>query len=122
MRNGTPRTIIDMRNDSIELRLRCSQTDKTAFGNKPDDTLWAIEHDMLESMTGSLYSAMHSFLSAPKERRDLILLQRQPETDPTIRRKGEYATSTRSLTVRNRRATCFSSSVLRERARHPTDW
>ena len=83
-------TIIDMRNDSIELRLRCSQTDKTAFGNKPGDTLWAIEHDMLESMTGSLYSAMHSFLSAPKERRDLILLQRQPETDPTIRRKGEY--------------------------------
>ena len=83
-------TIIDMRNDSIELRLRCSQTDKTAFENKPDDTLWAIEHDMLESMTGSLYSAMHSFLSAPKERRDLILLQRQPETDPTIRRKGEY--------------------------------
>lgn len=83
-------SIVDMKNDSIELRLRCSQTDKSVFENKPEGTLWAIEHDMLESTAGSMYSAMHSFLSAPKERRDLILLQRRPETDSTIRRKGEY--------------------------------
>lgn len=83
-------TIVDIREGGIELRLRNSQTDKNIFENKPAETFWAIEHDMLESMTDSLYSAMHSFLSAPKPRRDLLLAQRSPETDPAIQRKGEY--------------------------------
>lgn len=83
-------TIVDIRENDIELKLRNSQTDKRTIGNKPEGTLWAIEHDMLESMTGSLYSAMHSFLSAPKSRRDLILSQREPICDTSIHRKGEY--------------------------------
>lgn len=83
-------SIVDMREDVIELRLRNSQTDKKTIEDKPEGTLWAIEHDMFESMTGSLYSAMHSFLSAPKYRRDLLLSQRQPESDIAIKRKGEY--------------------------------
>lgn len=83
-------SIVDMREDVIEVRLRNSQTDKKTIEDKPEGTLWAIEHDMFESMTGSLYSAMHSFLSAPKSRRDLLLSQRQPESDASIQRKGEY--------------------------------
>ncbi len=83
-------TIVDIREDEIELKLRNSQTDKGTVENKPEGTLWAIEHDMLESMTGSLYTAMHSFLSAPKSRRDLILSQREPICDTSIHRKGEY--------------------------------
>ena len=83
-------TIVDIREDEIELKLRNSQTDKGTVENKPEGTLWAIEHDMLESMTGSLYTAMHSFLSAPRSRRDLILSQREPICDTSIHRKGEY--------------------------------
>lgn len=83
-------SIVDIRENSIELKLRNSQTDRKTIENKPEGTLWAIEHDMLESTAGSIYSAMHSFLSAPKSRRDLILSQRQPEVDTTIHRKGEY--------------------------------
>lgn len=83
-------SIVEMHEDVIELRFRNSQTDKRTIEDKPEGTLWAIEHDMFESMSGSLYSAMHSFLSAPKNRRDLLLAQRQPECDTTVRRKGEY--------------------------------
>lgn len=83
-------SIVDLREDVIELRLRNSQTDKKTIEDKPEGTLWAIEHDMFESMTSSLYSAMHSFLSAPKSRRDLLLSQRQPESDSSIQRKGDY--------------------------------
>ena len=83
-------SIVDIRENSIELKLRNSQTDRKTIENKPEGTLWAIEHDMLESTAGAIYSAMHSFLSAPKSRRDLILSQRQPEVDTTIHRKGEY--------------------------------
>ena len=83
-------SIIDISEGRIRLRLRNSQTDRKVFENWPSDTLWAIEHDLFDSASGTLYSAMHSFLSAPKSRRDLLLSQRMPETDATLRRMGEY--------------------------------
>lgn len=83
-------SIVDIKEEYIELRLRNPQTDKKIFEDKSENTLWAIEHDMFESMTTSLYSAMHSFLSAPKHRKDLILSQRLPEVDSSLQLKGEY--------------------------------
>lgn len=95
--------IADMTERGITLRLRNSQTDEKVFAHLPADTLWAIEHDMYESMTATLYSAMHSFLSAPKERRDLILSQRRPETDESLTLKGDYA-DFNALSLRAKRA------------------
>ena len=82
-------SIVDIKEDNILIRLRNSQTDRKVF-DAPEGTQWAIEHDMYESSTGSLYSGMHSFLSTTKRRRDLILLQREPEVDTTVTIKGEY--------------------------------
>ncbi len=82
-------SIVDMNVEAIELRLRNSQTASKVF-SKPDGTLWAIEHDMLESMTGALFSAMHGFLSGTKSRRDLILAQREPSVDASLTINGEY--------------------------------
>lgn len=83
-------SIVDIHEDTVELRLRNPQTDKKIFDNVASNTLWAIEHDMFESSTGSLYSGMHSFLTAPRRRRDLILSQRTPETDATRKIMGDY--------------------------------
>ena len=82
-------SIVDMNVEVIELRLRNSQTASKVF-SKPNGTLWAIEHDMLESMTGALFSAMHGFLSGTKSRRDLILAQREPSVDASLTINGEY--------------------------------
>lgn len=81
--------------DRIELSLKAEQTDAYVFlffnagGNKAGRK-WAIEHDFFESSVNALYRGMHAFLSAPKERRDLILLQRKPRTDKSIVLKGDY--------------------------------
>lgn len=83
-------SIVDIKEDTVTLRLRNPQTDKRVFDDKGVETRWAVEHDMFESMTSSLYSAMHSFLSAPKHRRDLLLSQRKPEIDASKNIKGEY--------------------------------
>ncbi len=85
----TRASIVNIKADNIELRLRNSQTDSKVF-DKPEGTFWAIEHDMLESMTGSLYSALHGFLSGTKHRRDLILSQRKPDVDSSISINGDY--------------------------------
>jgi superfamily I DNA and/or RNA helicase len=57
---------------------------------KEQGKLWAIEHDFMDSSYSSLYKGMQSFLSAPQQRRDLLLLQREPEIDKTLELKGDY--------------------------------
>lgn len=82
-------TIESIGTDTIKLTLRAAQSDNRVFlahMNNP----WAIEHDFMESSYSSLYKGMQAFLMAPKERRDLLLLQREPETDKTISLKGSY--------------------------------
>lgn len=82
-------SIMDIHEDSVEIRLRNPQTDKKIF-LKPSNWYWAMEHDLFESSSGAAYSAMYSFLSATKRRRDLLLSQRLPEIDLTRKLKGDY--------------------------------
>lgn len=76
-------SIVDISYDTVSLKLRNSQTDRRLFRQGCNEC-WAIEHDLMDSATGGLYSAMHAFLSAPKRRRDLLLFQRQPEVDESF--------------------------------------
>ncbi len=81
--------IKNITSDLLTLRLNVSQSDKRAF-LRNQQKLWAIEHDFMESSYSSLYRGIHAFLSAPKDRRDLLLLQRKPEVDASIILKGDY--------------------------------
>lgn len=82
-------TIEDIQTDKIHLALRATQSDNRVFARE-HGKLWAIEHDFMESSYSSLYKGMQAFLSAPKQRRDLLLLQRKPETDDTVQLNGDY--------------------------------
>ena len=82
-------TIESIGTDTIKLTLRAAQSDNRVFLAQMNNS-WAIEHDFMESSYSSLYKGMQAFLMAPKERRDLLLLQREPETDGTISLKGSY--------------------------------
>lgn len=95
-------TIDKITADNILLRLRVSQSSAYAFlENK--DSKWAIEHDFFESSFGSLYRGMHSFLSAPQERKDLLMLKRHPLTDTSLTLKGNYG-EFQELSLRVRQA------------------
>lgn len=83
-------TISSISSDVIKLTLRAAQTNTKIF-IKDIDKQWAIEHDFFESSYNSLYRGMHTFISAPKDRKDLILLQRTPKVDYSKRLNGEYA-------------------------------
>lgn len=83
-------SIIDIREDGVKVSLRNSQTRAEVFEGK----VWAMEHDFMESSYRALYQGLQLFLSARKERKDLLLLQRQPAVDTTLQLKGDYATET----------------------------
>lgn len=82
-------TIEAITTETLRLNLRNSQAYADIFlrdAARP----WAVEHDFFESSIGSLYRGLHAFLRAPQARRDLLLLRREPETDCSIRLRGEY--------------------------------
>ena len=82
-------TIEHIGTDTIRLTLRATQADNRVFVAQMDKP-WAIEHDFMESSYSSLYKGMQAFLTAPKDRRDLLLLQREPLTDEAATVKGDY--------------------------------
>lgn len=82
-------TIEDINAETLRLSLRNAQAGATIF-LRDKDRPWAVEHDFFESSIGPLYRGLHAFLRAPRERRDLLMLRREPETDTGIRLKGDY--------------------------------
>lgn len=82
-------TITELKAESIELELRAPQSDQRVFLHHAG-SLWAIEHDFFDSSSSSLYRGMHSLLTAPQERRDLLLMQRKPEIDASRTLIGDY--------------------------------
>lgn len=88
-------SIVSITTDTLRIRLRSPQSDKHVLlsnntGQDQVPVCWAVEHDFMESGYKALYSGMHAFLSAPKSRRNLLLMQREPEVDATRRVKGDY--------------------------------
>jgi len=73
----------------VVLDLRCPQSGTAPFDRR-HGCLWAIEHDFMESSYSSLYRGLHALLSAPQQRRDLLLMQRRPRVDHTRRLHGDY--------------------------------
>ena len=90
-------TIVSIEDNGIVLNLRdpqpsrlCSLLKKRRGAPPSARMLWAIEHDFFETSFNALYRAMHTFLSAPQERKDLLLLQRPPQIDTSLTLKGDY--------------------------------
>lgn len=84
-------TITEITVDNITLKLRAPQSDPNVFVYH-NTYRWAVEHDFMESSYGPLYRGLHNLLTTPQERRDLILMQREPQIDTNITLKGDYGT------------------------------
>lgn len=84
-------SITDILPEGIHLRLRNVQSSREVFDYfNHADLLWAVEHDFMESSFSGLYRGLQSFLTAPQDRRDLLLGQRRPEVDHSLHRMDDY--------------------------------
>lgn len=82
-------SIVGITPEKITLDLRKTQVDAFVF-LRHKDYYWAVEHDFFESSFTSLYKSMHAFLSAPSERRELLMATRHPKVDEMLSIKGKY--------------------------------
>lgn len=82
-------TIDSFDSHTISVRLRAMQTHPQVF-LRNEQALWCIEHDFLEASYSSSYRAVQAFLTAPQSRRDLLMLQRQPNINSERQLRGDY--------------------------------
>ena len=84
----TKGNIVEIRTERIRVQLRNGQQNSDLIGTADD--IFAIEHDASDmSATGGI-KALYTLLNANKERKDLLLGIRKPETDRSVRLKGDY--------------------------------
>lgn len=67
--------------NEIGIRLRATQQNPSVL---PAESLYAIEHDTMDTTFRSMYQGLYAYLSARKERRDLLLSQRPPRFDKSL--------------------------------------
>ncbi|WP_342998587.1 AAA domain-containing protein, partial [Bacteroides ovatus] len=67
--------------NEIGIRLRATQQNPSVL---PAESLYAIEHDIMDTTFRSMYQGLYAYLSATQERRDLLLSQRSPRFDESL--------------------------------------
>lgn len=74
---GNIETLTD---EEITVRLRATQQNSSVL---PADSLYAIEHDTMDTTFRTMYQGLTAFMTATPRRRDLLLARRPPEFDAT---------------------------------------
>lgn len=67
--------------NEIGIRLRSTQQNPSVL---PAESLYAIEHDTMDTTFRFMYQGLHAYLSATQARRDLLLSQRPPRFDESL--------------------------------------
>ncbi|MDR0895087.1 MAG: AAA family ATPase [Prevotellaceae bacterium] len=81
---------IEMLSDrQLRIRLRATQRNRFIL---PADSRYAIEHDRMDTTFRSMYQGLALFLNANPSRRDLLLAQRMPISDPSYTARISAAT------------------------------
>ena len=74
-------SIESLTENEIHIRLRATQQNTSVL---PPESLYAIEHDTMDTTFRSMYQGLSAFASATQKRRDLLLAQRLPAFDETF--------------------------------------
>lgn len=84
------------------------------------DKVWCIEHGSSDVGGGAALSSIYQLITAPKDRKDLLLGQREPQADKSLTLSRSYDGNIDDIILRAKQASDFSCSWdLRERERHP---
>ncbi len=80
-------SIEEINHSRLTIALRNKQRNPIVFNRQ---SLYAIEHDFMDSSYTQLYRGLYTFLTAPAERQELLLMQRHPLIDKSVKLTGHY--------------------------------
>lgn len=73
--------------NEVVFKLRYKQRNTQAL---PQRSLYAMEHDFIDSSYNKQYQGLYTFITAPSERKDLILGLREPHISPDRKLNNHY--------------------------------
>ena len=88
--------IVSLTDTELHLHLSYKQRNRDFFSR---ETLYAIEKDSTDSGFQSARRGLFSLLTAPKERRELLLCRRTPRFDTNVRLCGDYGERTNAIVL-----------------------
>ena len=88
--------IMRLTDTELHLHLSYKQRNRDFFSK---ETTYAIEKDSTDSGMQSARRGLFALLTAPKERRDLLLCQRLPRFDTSIKLSGDYGARTNAIVL-----------------------
>lgn len=111
-------TLAEMHTTHIVVHLNDGQQNPHIFGDEHAGTthdahrtrpatLYAVEHAGSDIGTSAAIQSMHTFITATRRRRDLLLSQRAPECDTTKRLSRHYDDTLDPILLRARQATDY---------------
>lgn len=80
--------IIDITTDEVMVLLRNGQQNKDIIGTETD--LFAIEHDSSDTSSVNAMRGLFTLLTGRRDRKELLLGLREPETDASLTLNGDY--------------------------------
>ena len=90
-------TLTEITSDRVVFKLRHRQRNPHIF---PVESMYALEHDHLDSTARSCFREMFALLQAPRERRELIMAERKPTFNLSVELRGDYGNSHINTIVR----------------------
>ena len=70
-------TVVEISSHSVTLRFRYKQRNRAFFSRY---RLWAVEHDKLDHGYNAMYKSLFGFLSAPADKKELLLGLKEPHS------------------------------------------
>ena len=80
--------IEELNSSSIKIRLRATQHNISVL---PSDSLYAIEHDSMDTSYRSMFMSLAAFINANRDRKELLLMQRPPLFDDSYQQAIQNA-------------------------------
>ena len=88
--------IVRLTDNELHLHLSYKQRNKAFFSK---ETTYAIEKDSTDSSFQSARRGLFALLTAPAERRELLLCQRAPRFDANVSLRGDYGARTNAIVL-----------------------
>ena len=73
-------SIEEIDDQQLTIKLRYAQRNRQVFRK---ESRYAVEHDFMDGSYNTIYRGLYTFLTAPQERKDLLLAVRPPRRDTT---------------------------------------
>ena len=102
--------LMEIHTDRITIKLTEGQQNESVFNALPavkGQAVWAVEHASSDVGGGAALRSLYAFITAPQDRKDLLLCQREPRADKSLKLSRSYNPTIDDIILKAKQAKDF---------------